>query len=221
MRSVLRFVATAIVFVVFVATARADFHSGLNAYRTGNCETAHSTWQPMAESGHARAQFAMGHLLHDHYRAVFVNEALGLDREAAYHEAIKWLTSSAEQGYDRAQFWLARVYQLGAYFHETETRVEPDLEKAVFWYRRAANQGNVFAIRWLSSVLNNEEIRNYGGEPDPVEALMWELIWNGYFRSCPGTTLNDVLLSRHNRAKTPEQFEEAKRRRVLWQPEEP
>ena len=38
----------------------ADFQKGLTAYRSGDFATALREWKPLAEQGHARAQFYLG-----------------------------------------------------------------------------------------------------------------------------------------------------------------
>ena len=41
------------------ATA-ADFDKGMKAYRSGDCQAALAEWRPLAESGHATAQYNLG-----------------------------------------------------------------------------------------------------------------------------------------------------------------
>ena len=52
------------------------------------------------------------------------------------------MTKSAEQGYFVAQ------YAMG-YFYESGTGFEKDLEKAKYWYNKAADQGYYQAIEAL------------------------------------------------------------------------
>ena len=42
--------------------AAADFSMGMDAYQSGDYKTALSEWIPLAEQGHAFAQYSLGHL---------------------------------------------------------------------------------------------------------------------------------------------------------------
>lgn len=54
-------------------------------------------------------------------------------------EALKWLKAAVDQENARAQLLLAMSYY-GNYLN-----IEPDISKAVYWYRKSAEQGNVVA----------------------------------------------------------------------------
>ena len=55
----------------------------------------------------------------------------------------EWLQKSVEQGYAGAQLWLGLRYYYG------EEGVEKDLDKAIEWITKAANQGDELAIAHL------------------------------------------------------------------------
>lgn len=57
---------------------------------------------------------------------------------AHYSEAVNWLTLSANQAYVRAQHRLGRCYELGR-------GVPRNYQQAKYWYRKAADQGDLLA----------------------------------------------------------------------------
>jgi len=59
-----------------------------------------------------------------------------------YGKAAKALTAAAEAGNEKAQYQLASLYRLGL-------GVDPDRTKAIFWYQKAAAQGEARAARAL------------------------------------------------------------------------
>ena len=71
------------------ATA-ADFDKGMTAYRSGDYQAALAEWRPLAESGHATAQYNLG-LMYEHGRA------------QDHAMAVVWYRRAAEQGYVKAK----------------------------------------------------------------------------------------------------------------------
>ncbi len=78
------------------------FEEGLSAVQEGDYETGLKIIQPLAESGHAKAQFELGWMHHG---------GLGLPADAG--EAAKWYRKAAEQGYADAQYNLGVMYARG------------------------------------------------------------------------------------------------------------
>ncbi len=115
------------VFGVFLGSAgeseSADFQKGLTAARSGDFTTALREFQPAAEDGDAKSQFALGWMYH---------EGKGVSQD--YKTAVKWFTLAAKQGNARAQFNLGVTYEQGK-------GVPRDYKTAVKWYRLAAEQG--------------------------------------------------------------------------------
>ena len=74
------------------ASASADYQKGWNAYESGDYATALRELRPLAEQGHANAQFHMG---------VTYAEGVGVPKD--YKTAMKWFTLAAEQGNASAQ----------------------------------------------------------------------------------------------------------------------
>ena len=79
-----------------------DFQNGVDAYEKGDYATALKEWTPLADQGHAKAQYNLG-----------VAYANGEGVIQDYKTAIKWYILSAEQGYAKAQYNLGVMYALG------------------------------------------------------------------------------------------------------------
>ena len=80
----------------------ADFDKGLAAAKSGDFATALREWEPLAEQGHADAQFNLG---------VMYNTGDGVPQD--YKTAVKWYTLAAEQGHADAQINLGVMYDEG------------------------------------------------------------------------------------------------------------
>ena len=82
------------------------YEDGNAAYSRKDYATALKIWKPLAEQGHANAQFDLG---------VIYDNGDGVPQD--YAEAVKWYRMAAEQGYATAQFNLgsctpkARAYR--------------------------------------------------------------------------------------------------------------
>jgi len=101
----------------------ADAQKGVEAVKSGDYATALYEWKPLAEQGHAVAQYGMGYLYKHGY---------GVSQD--YKTAFKWFTLAAEQGLAHAQNNLGILYENGQ-------GVSPDYKTAFKWYRLAAEQG--------------------------------------------------------------------------------
>ena len=73
------------------ATA-ADFDKGMTAYRSGDYQAALAEWRPLAESGHATAQYNLG---------LMYEQGMGVPQDHA--RAVAWYRRAAEHGYVKAQ----------------------------------------------------------------------------------------------------------------------
>jgi uncharacterized protein len=124
----LRFsVAFALSIICLVATARADFQAGMDAYNREDFKTALHEWQPLADHGDARAQFSLG-LLYEN--------GDGVPRD--YAKARQWYEKAAAQGDAKAQLYLGLQSSFGQ-------GVPMDLVEAYMWYSLAAGNGNPHA----------------------------------------------------------------------------
>ena len=80
----------------------ADFNKGLEAATSGNFKTALAEWTPLAEQGHALAQYNLGRMY---------SKGEGVPQNDK--TAVKWYTTAAKQGNAKAQYSLAVYYYLG------------------------------------------------------------------------------------------------------------
>ena len=110
-----------VAFALFLASpVPADFQTALDAYNTGDYETAYREWLPLAEQDSAAAQFNIG-LMFD----------AGEGRDQDFKTAAEWYTRAAENNFTRAQFRLGEMYEAG-------TGLERDLVQARKWFAIAA-----------------------------------------------------------------------------------
>jgi len=104
-------------------SAQADFTDGFTAFTKGDYATALKEWKPLAELGHADAQYNLG---------VMYEKGRGVTQD--YKEAFKWYRLAANQGVANAQFNLGVMYDTGK-------GATQDHKEAVRWWRLAAKQG--------------------------------------------------------------------------------
>src|SRR5713226_6618463 len=144
-------VALVLLIVCLTMPAWADFKAGEDAYHRGDYATALREWQPLAEQGHAVAQYNLG-LLYANGQGVTKDDA----------KARQWYEKAATQGHAEAQVNLGilLVYARGG---------PQDYKMAVYWLRLSANQGNDLAQRKLGLMYE----RGDGVPQDYVRAYMW------------------------------------------------
>jgi len=100
--------------------AWAGYAEGLAAYNRGDPTTALQEWLPLAQAGHADAQYNL---------AVLYGNGWGVPQDAA--QAVLWFRRAADQGNPAAQASLGQVYEQGV-------GVPQDDQQACFWYTLAA-----------------------------------------------------------------------------------
>ena len=162
----------------------ADFQEGVAAYYRGDYDTAYREWLPLAEQGHAGAQFNLG--------ALYADGHVDPRDDSA---AAKWFRLAAEQGSAQAQFALGKLYRQGR-------GVPQDDEEAVKWYRLAAEQGHVEA----QAVLGAMYAQGYGVSRDLVKAYAWFQLSGGMGYE-PGRNLKAIV----EKMMTPLQIKEAQK----------
>lgn len=114
----------ALIVAVTLSMAQAhDYNDGLQAARTGDYNTAVMKWQPLAEQGDAMAQFNM---------ALMYHRGLGVGIDET--RAVAWYKESANNGYVKAQEFLAAAYQEGWF------GLPQDQQKASYWLKRSEEQ---------------------------------------------------------------------------------
>jgi len=103
---------------------------------------------------------------------------LGLDyrmgrrgRDIDYEKAFKWLSKSAEQGYDQAQTMIGSIYMET---YEKFTRDPSDFENCISWWEKAATQGNVAARFNLAEAFINHATDETAKDYNP-KALKWAI----------------------------------------------
>ena len=129
----------------------ADLEAGKEAYRRGDFPSALREFRPLAEQGHAGAQFNLGFVY---------DEGWGVPQDEA--EAVRWYRKAAAQGHAPAQFNLGHMYADGRGMPQGEV-------EAVTWYRRAAEQGDARAQNALGFMFDEGR----GVPQDDVEAYAW------------------------------------------------
>lgn len=217
-----------------VDTDQRTFEDAGAAYDRGDYPTAYRLIRPLAEQGHAKAQFNLG-VMYQRGQGIpqDSSEAMNWYRKAAeqdlpdahfnlgviyhngeivprdYAEARKRFRKAADLGYARAQ------YNLGSMYHKGEG-VPRDFTETVKWYRRAAEQGVADAQYFLGAMYGTGQ----GVTQDNVLAYMWLTIAASRFPASDGDKRGMAILNGEIIASglTPAQIAEAQRRAKEWQP---
>ena len=116
--------------VALPATAQ-DFQKGRAAHNRGDYATALKQWRPLAEQGHAKAQYKLGSMY---------ESGRGVPQD--YAEAVRWFTKAAQQGHANAQFRLGLSYSQGQ-------GVTKNIVQACMWWGLAASDGHLKADAFL------------------------------------------------------------------------
>jgi S1-C subfamily serine protease len=179
-----------------VALAWADFEEGFDAANRGDYATALKEWRPLAEQGHAGAQYNLG---------IMYQRGTGVAKD--YTKAMKWYRRAAEQGDADAQYNLGIMYDTGQ-------GVPQNYAKAARWYRRAAEQGHINAQYNLGYLYAEGE----GVPQDYVQAHMWFNL--AASQHSPGEDRADAAKNRDivSKRMTPAELAEARRLARNWRP---
>ena len=113
------------------ADIKADFKSGIVAYRQGDYDIALEKWVPLANDGAVEAQVNLG---------IMCAKGQGVDKDPG--EAFKWYRMAAEKGHAKASYNIGVMYENGE-------AIEQSYEEAARWYGRAADHGNLPAFSAL------------------------------------------------------------------------
>jgi len=104
-----------------------EFDTGMAALQRGDYAIAYCHWLPLADRGHAEAQY--------HVAWLYANgNGLAVDVE----KALSWWERAARQGHTDAQFAVGLAYTTGE-------GVRKDLAEAITWYLKAARSGHADA----------------------------------------------------------------------------
>ena len=109
------------------------FAEGFAATQRGDYLDALVFWQPLATLGYAPAQ---------HNIALMYQRGLGVP--ARPDLAVSWFTKAAESGHVQSMNHLAAWFETGGY------GMQPDVKRAVQWYRASAATGDQWARDQLS-----------------------------------------------------------------------
>ena len=151
MRRILTSVALVALLLNSTAARSADFENGLDAFLKEDYATALNEFLPLAEQGHAEAQYYLGAMYYT-----------GDGVPKGYETAVKWYKLAAEQGNVDAQTNLGEMYRQG-------TGVRRNYEAAVNYFKLSAEQGHVFAQISLGELY----FAGAGVTRDYVRAHVW------------------------------------------------
>jgi TPR repeat protein len=143
-----------IVLLALAGSAEADLGRGVAAYQRGDYRAALAEWRPLADAGHADAQFYLG-FLYENGRGVAADDRAAVD----------WYRRAAEQDHREAAKRLALINFAGRHMWTSKLQ-------AVKWFRRAAELGEAES-QGFTGVIFRE---GWGVAPDPVEALKWFIL---------------------------------------------
>ncbi len=174
----------------------AGLDEGAAAAKRGDHATALREWRPLAEQGHAEAQYNLG---------VMYDRGLGMTQD--YAEAARWYRKAAEQGHARAQ------HDLGVMYGEGQG-VPQDYARAVKWFRKAAEQGYAYAQSNLGVMYGIGQ----GVPRDYVLAHMWFNLAVSKFP--PGEARDRAVKNSDTAAErmTPAQIAKAQKLAREWKP---
>ena len=116
-----RVMASAVVVLMGISLSvnASNYNEGFIAAESGNYQSALQKWGPLAEQGHAVAQFNLGMLYHS-------GSGISLDEQ----KAIEWYEKSAKNGYYKAQEYMAVGYREGWF------GLPKDSNKATYWEKQ-------------------------------------------------------------------------------------
>lgn len=140
-------------FVIVVSSScwADNFRDAINAYRAENYIAAFRILTPLAEQGHANAQYTLGLMYH---------RGQGVSRNSRV--AIRWYTAAAKQGHANAQNNLGLIY-------DNAQGVPRNYVDAIRWYTAAAEQGHANAQNNLGFIYT----KGQGIPQDFVKAYAW------------------------------------------------
>ncbi|NWF73766.1 MAG: sel1 repeat family protein [Nitrospirae bacterium] len=188
----LRFTLILMLSIICLAVhAWADFQAGMDATTRGDYATALREWRPLAEQGHALAQYNLG---------VLYRKGRGVPQDNV--QARQWYAKAAAQGQAKAQFNLGTLYFNGE-------GVPKDYQQALRWFRLAADQGEAVAQTKIAIMYDEGQ----GVPQDIVQGYKWYSLaaTNG---DKPAAELRDASAKQ----MTPAQIAEAQKLVREWKP---
>ena len=168
-----------------------DYQDGMDAFIKKDFKAALKKLKPLAEKGHAKAQYRLG---------LSYERGKGVSED--YKEAAKWYQLAGEQGFANAQYRLGFLYEKGQ-------GVPQDYKEAVKWCRLSAEQGDVEAQFTLGLMYDFGQ----GVPQDYALAHMW-------FNLC-GSSGDVNCVDKRNiveKKMTKQQIEKAQEMARNWKP---
>ena len=126
----------AVLILLLGAQAQPGFEDGLLAYHRGDHRVAMEIWRPLAEQGHAAAQYSLG-LLYYRGEGVPPNPK----------QAAKWYHKAADQGDPDAQLNLGLMYAQGDGLKQNYLTAYKWFSLAFFHYPAGEYRDNAFRNR--------------------------------------------------------------------------
>lgn len=164
--------AALILFLLIAPAYAQDFEKGKAAWARLDYAAALREWRPLAEQGHANAQFQL---------ALMYGQGQGVAKD--FEQAAKWLRKAAEQGLASAQSLLGLLYAEGQ-------GVPKNFAKSAKWYGKAAEQNDADAQFRLGLMYGDGR----GVPRDYVKALMW-LNLAGEYRAAENREIVSKLMT--------------------------
>ena len=174
------------------------FEDADSAYGRGDYATALRLLRPLAEQGHAGAQYNLG-----------IMYANGRGVTQGYAEAVTWYRKAADQGHAGAQNNLGIMYANGR-------GVPLGFAEAVTWYRKAADQGHAGAQNNLGVTYED----GLGVPQNYVQAYKWYSLGASRYSTVEKENRDKAIKNRDDVASkmTPVQVVEAQKLAREWKP---
>lgn len=150
-----------------LAEAPEGFKRGMNAMLEGNFAEAYCQWKPLAQRGHAEAQYNLGWLYAN-------GNGMKVDMKKAFY----WWEAAAAQGHADAQFALGLAYTTGE-------SVKRDLGQAAKWFYKAAHRGHLDARESLMRLAGDLDLDLLASMPQLVSEP-----WFGWTAKVKGDRIN-------------------------------
>jgi hypothetical protein len=190
--------ALALTMTLVSAAVAGPFEDGVRALKGGDYATVLRLWRPLAEQGHATAQFDLG-------RMYVTGQGVPQD----YAEAMKWYRLAAAQGDARSQHKLGIMYTEG-------NGVPQDYAEATKWYAAEDKARSQECTKWLmraetqfyrkikAKALNEQKAEEITERLDEADALCTE----GKYRKANATLSEVKKMIANASGKTPDKAKE-------------